>query len=118
MPFPVPELSQPATSALLREKRATLYERPGQPGLYCHLCRRPYKSVWELHIHNSGLPVDAFAALILALAPAPGGIICKLPYGWQIVTCRCHDPDEARQETEAIEADLPETKAEPATPER
>ena len=100
MPFPVPEKTRPTTSPLPAERRATLYERPGQPDLRCPRCRRPYEHVWELHIHNSGLPVDAFTALILALAPPPGGIIRKLPYGWQLVTCPCPEPPAARQEKE------------------
>ena len=113
MPFPVPEKAPAATSPLRAERRATLYERPPQPGAICEFCGRPYAGVWELHVHNQGLPVDAFAALIASLAPS--GVIRKLPYGWQLLTCPCReqrpDPEEPEEPEEKPELE-PETPAE------
>ena len=113
MPFPIPTRTAKATSPLPAERRATLYERPAQPGLLCRACARPYDPVWELHIHNAGLPVDAFAALVKALSP-PGGILAKLPYGWQIIGCPCQEPKEEPAAAEA-EAEAKPDLADPAT---
>ena len=110
MPFPVPEKAPAATSPRRAERRATLYERPPQPGVNCEFCGRPHDRVWELHVHNQGLPVDAFDALATSLAP--GGVIRKLPYGWQLLECPCREQMRDPEPAEAPEAE-PEPEPEP-----